>query len=171
MGVSRNVPMDCSLCQAFLLDSLDTGISADSPFASKIHRKAFTTCIPEFASWLLLIHSRISKEEFNDALSIASRIARRNRSVSEYEILIHTATYNLLCFERDWLRKETSYIQLVLLEAGCFRGKQSVHVESVAMDYLRYKVPRVLLCLQELHTEHAFPLRDTYPKEILVDMD
>lgn len=185
----------CTQCQLFLYDFLLVPPHKDLPFAKEIRVKNLLKILPEFVTWSTRIHAQIKPEEFDTAIRTASRIARRGRSLLDYECLIHTSTSNFLKHTLQWLPSELEYMKLLLIEVGVINGKKSYTVLHTAQDYLNYVVPRMILILRDLHDDHANPKglytdlgklyipkqtisdndtcydRDDYQKEILTEVD
>ncbi len=147
----------CNKCQSFLYDFLQTGLSKDHKLASQIRAKSFQKTLPEFVDWCFRMNNRIEVQKFNEAVETANRIARRGRSNAEYEFLIQTATFNFLKFSLPWITDELNYMKLLLVEAGCIRGKKHQQVLLGAQEYISYMLPRVILSLMTLHDDHINP--------------
>lgn len=146
----------CQQCRAFLRDFLEVGVPKSLALASQTRRQSLQKILPELTDWMYRFHSRLQKKEFDTALETASRIARRGRPVHEYEYLLHTATFNFLKFNVQWIRSEVLYLQTLLTESGFIRSNKQGTMTN-AYDYISYMTPRSILCLQELHEDHANP--------------
>ena len=147
----------CHKCQIFLYDFLQAGLSKDHKLANQIRVKSFQKTLPEFVDWCSRMKNRIEQSKFKEAMETAHRIARRGRSDMEYEFLIQTATFNFLKFSLPWITDELNYMKVLLVEAGCIRGKKYQQVLLTAQDYISYMLPRVILCLMTLHDDHVNP--------------
>jgi len=147
----------CHKCQTFLYDFLQTGLSKDHKLASQIRIKSFQKTLPEFVEWCARMKKQIQLQKFQEAVETANRIARRGRSDMEYEFLIQTATFNFLKCSLPWITEELNYMKLLLVEAGCIRGKKYQQVLLTAQEYISYMLPRVIHCLLNLHEDHVNP--------------
>jgi hypothetical protein len=147
----------CHTCQIFLYDFLQAGLSKDHKLKNQIRTKSFQKTLPEFVDWCSRMNNRIGQQKFHEALEIANRIARRGRSDIEYEFLIQTATFNFLKCSLPWITDELNYMKLLLVEAGCIRGKKYQQVLLTAQEYISFMLPRVILCLINIHDDHVNP--------------
>lgn len=154
--MERTSPM-CPICQLFLQDYLLFGISKELPLSKELRMKSIRNVLPELCDWIYRFSQRVSKQEFDNALKNASCIARRGRKLQDYEYLIHTATFNFLKFHVDWIASEVSYLETLLIESGFVRTKNKVGYHSNAYNYISYIVPRIILCLEDLHDDHLHP--------------
>ncbi len=146
----------CIQCKQFLADFLEQGISKQLALSKELNMKALRRLLPELTDWMYRFYLRLPSEELDKAMLISARIARRERSLLDYEYLIHTATFNLLKYEVKWIKSEISYMETLLLEGGFVRPNPFGHLTK-AYDYLSYTVPRVILVLQDLHEDHTNP--------------
>jgi hypothetical protein len=153
----------CQKCRIFLEDFLKAGTPSSLPLTKQIRAKSLSKILPELTDWVYRFHSRVQKDDFDSALKTASRIAKRGRSNPEYEFLIHTATFNLLKFQVQWIRNEVLYLQTLLVESGFIRTNKQGSMTN-AYDYISFMTPRSILCLQELHDDHI------HPKGLLTDL-
>jgi hypothetical protein len=48
-------------------------------------------------------------------------------------------------------------MKLLLVEAGCIRGKKYQQVLLTAQEYISFMLPRVILCLINIHDDHVNP--------------
>lgn len=147
----------CQICQSFLEDYLLLGISKELPLTKELRMKSIRNILPELCDWVYRFYRRLPKEEFDKALGNASLIARRGRKLHDYEYLIQTATFNFLRFHLDWIASEVSYMETLLIESGFVRTKNKLGYHSNAYNYISYVVPRIILCLQDLHDDHVHP--------------
>lgn len=147
----------CHKCQSFLYDFLQTDLSKDHKLTHQIRVKSLQKTLPEFVDWCSRMKNRIELAKFKEAVETAHRIARRGRSDIEYEFLIQTAIFNFLKFSLPWITDEVNYMKLLLVEAGCIRGKKYQQVLLTAQEYISYMLPRVILCLMTLHDDHMNP--------------
>lgn len=146
----------CQHCRIFLQDFLETGISKKIALANSTRQKSLPTILPELLDWMYRIYLRIPKNEFEKAHTNALRIARRNRSLHEYEYVLFTATFNMLRFCVPWLREEILYLEPLLYESGFIKYKKRCF-ENDAQNYIAYTATRALLCLYEIHEQHVNP--------------
>jgi hypothetical protein len=147
----------CHKCQSFLYDFLQAGLPRDQKLANQIRIKSFQKTLPEFVDWCARMNRRIEAEKFRDAVETANRIARRGRSNADYEFLIYTAIFNFLKVSLPWITEELNYMKLLLVEAGCIKGKDYIKVLQCAQEYISYTLPRVILCLTNVHHDHVKP--------------
>jgi hypothetical protein len=146
----------CKQCRIFLQDFLETGISKKLALANFTRAKSFVTILPELLDWMYRIYLRVPKEKFLKARESASRIARRERPLHEYEYILFTATFNMLRFEVPWLREEVLYLEPLLYESGFIKYKKR-SFENNAQNYIAYMTTRALICLYNIHEEHVNP--------------
>ena len=71
--------------------------------------------------------------------------------------MIQTATFNFLKYEVSWVSTEVDYIKPLLLESGFIKSYEKQGSLTKAYDYISYITPRVILLLQDLHTDHVVP--------------
>ncbi len=147
----------CHKRQSFLYDFLQTDLAKDHKLATQIRVKSLQKTLPEFVDWCARMKNQIEHKKFQEAVETANRIARRGRSPIEYEFLIHTATFNFLKHSLPWITDELNYMKLLLVEAGCIRGKKYQQVLLTAQEYISFMLPRVILCLLSLHDDHVNP--------------
>ncbi len=147
----------CHKCQTFLYDFLQTDLAKDHKLATQIRVKSLQKTLPEFVEWCARMKNQIEHKKFQEAVETANRIARRGRSNEEYEFLIYTATFNFLKVSLPWIAEELNYMKVLLVEAGCIRGKKYQQVLMTAQEYISYMLPRVILCLTNIHHDHVKP--------------
>lgn len=147
----------CHICKSFVQDFLVLGISRELSLHKELRMKSIQKVIPELSDWIYRFYQRLSKDQFEKALKNASLIARRGRALHDYEYLIHTATFNFLKYHYDWIPAEVSYIEILLMESGFVKTKNKLGFHSNAYNYISYVVPRVILCLNDLHQDHQNP--------------
>lgn len=147
----------CQTCQTFLYDFLRADLSKNHKLTHTIRGKSLQKTLPEFVDWCARMNNRIKEDKFKEAVETANRIARRGRSNAEYEFLIYTATFNFLKVSLPWISEELNYMKLLLVEAGCIKGKDHTKVLLGAQEYISYMLPRVILCLLSLHDDHVKP--------------
>lgn len=149
--------MTCKPCQQFLYDFLQVGLHKELALTQKIRIESLQKILPEFTEWMHSICRRITPEDYVKATVISSRIARRNRSIHEYEYIRHTATYNFLKYQIEWLNPEADYMKLLLIDSGVIRGKECCAVLRNAQDYISYIVARSIHCIHTIHDSHLHP--------------
>ena len=154
----------CIKCQSFLYDFLQNGLPQDHKLAHQIRRKSFQKTLPEFANWCARMHKQIPEEKFREAVETAHRIAKRGRSNPEYDFLIQTATFNFLKCFHPWMAEELNYMKVLLIESGCIKTRNYVTASQCAHDYISYMLPRVMMCLHNVHDDHV------HPKGLLTDI-
>jgi hypothetical protein len=147
----------CQHCQLFLYDFLIVPPHKDLPLTKQIRVTNLQKILPEFVDWSLRLNARIQQDDFNSALLTSSRIARRGRSLHEYECILHTATSNFLRCSLPWLSSEIDYMKLLLVDAGVIKGRGAHTVLRTSQDYLHYSIPRILVTLRDLHDDHRNP--------------
>ena len=149
--------MACKPCQHFLYDFLQVGLHTELPLTKKIRIESLQKILPEFTDWMHSICKRITPEDYTKATTISSKIARRDRSLHEYEYIQHTATYNFLKYQIEWLCSEVDYMKLLLVDSGVIRGKEPHSTLKHAQDYISYMLPRSIACIHKIHDSHLHP--------------
>jgi hypothetical protein len=146
----------CQKCRIFLQDFLETGINKNIALAKYTRIKSFPRILPDVVDWIYRLFLRIPKKEFEKARETASRIARRDRPIYEYEYVIFTATFNMMRFSVPWLREEILFLEPLLYESGFIQYKKRTF-ENYAQNYIAYTATRALICLYEIHNDHVNP--------------
>ncbi len=144
----------CNYCKQFLSDFLLAGIRKELSFSKYLRIQSLHRILDEITDWMYRMYLRIPKDQLDMAVSTSYRIARRDRPLYEYELILYTATFNFLKFRLDWMEEETEYIKTILLEAGFL--KKGCDCTNV-VTYIRYTVSRVIITLHELHEDHEDP--------------
>jgi hypothetical protein len=147
----------CQQCQIFLYDFLLVPPHKDLSITKQIRVKNLQKILPDFVDWSLRLNRRVQQEDLDAALLTSSQIARRGRSLHEYECILNTSTSNFLRLRAPWISSEIDYMKLLLIGAGVIRGHLSYAVLRYSQEYLHYMIPRILLILRDLHDDHANP--------------
>ena len=155
----------CQTCQLFLHDFLEAGIPKDLALSKQTRIQSLRKILPELTEWIYRFYTRLPKEELDKALLTAARIARRGRPILEYEYLIHTATFNFLKYNVNWVKEEAEYMQLRLIESGYISTREKRGDLHQAYAYVSYMTPRAIICLQDLHEDHI------HPKGLMTDLN
>lgn len=147
--------MDCKFCKKYLYDFLEAGIHKDLPLSKHIRLKYLP--LRDVSDWMYRMYKEILPYQFDEALLTASRIARRERPLLDYEFLIQTATFNFLKYKLSWLTTELEYLKIILIEKGFIKSSVKNGSMSFAQDYIAYTLPRVIITLRDLHNDHEKP--------------
>lgn len=150
--------MCCPSCLYFLQDFIATSIpNEDLSFGKHIRKKNLPAISAELADWIYRIQKRLPRGAFEKSFDTASRIARRNRKLQDYENLLLSSTFNMLLFEIDWILGEVNYMKIYLVEKNVFQGKETTKLFIHAFQYISYITSLSLLHLCHIHEDHITP--------------
>lgn len=149
--------MSCSYCSQYLMDYLPMAIHQNLDLHGKLKHKHSKKIVPSLVSWIFHIQKKLLSDHFHQAYANASKIARRDRSQWDYDLLIHTAVTNFMKLRLDWLTDEMDYMKIILVENSFIQSSSSFYAMKYAQDYIAYILPKSLLLLKDLHKDHIHP--------------
>lgn len=149
--------MTCSYCSQFLMDFLPMAIHQNLDLYQKIKHQHMKKIGSLLVPWIFHLQKKIQPNDFQNAFENASKIARRDRKLWDYDLLIHTAVFNFMKFRLDWLTDEMEYMKIILVESSFIKSSSSFYAMKYAQEYIAYIVGKSLMQLRLLHKDHLQP--------------
>jgi hypothetical protein len=156
------------MSQIFLHDFLPQFLLTmkELTISNTLRLKSFHKVLPEFCGWISKLSTRISSHTFRLCHREAQRIPLRNQSKAEHEFIVQRATYVRLKLSEHWLKIESEYWKVMLVEAGCFHTKGVLRPLELAENFLALLVPT---CVAALHSFET-PIKSLPANELLEEL-